>query len=122
MMPEITITVEPKINPPIISLENGEVKITQVVRRQLPDGRAWDTAEYTFWETMPEEQTQPLFDEKTGEQTGTETIPNPDTWYQLPKTHADNIRSLYDYISGELASVESSKITDKASVDQAVSK
>jgi sugar lactone lactonase YvrE len=115
-MPEITVNVTPQFDLPNITFdfEQDAVKVIENVRRTLPDGTVWDTKEYTFWETIPAEQTQPVYDPETGEQTGTEAIPNPDTWYQLPAAYAQGARDLYTYLISELQAREDAEIAAKA--------
>ena len=52
-------------------------------------GLSWQQQEATFWFQMPPEQ--PAYDEN-GVQIG--TTPNPDTWYQLPTTYANNLQQM----------------------------
>nr|MBN1228899.1 hypothetical protein [Anaerolineae bacterium] len=114
-MTAVTLNVTQQYDLPLITFdaEQNSVKVIQVVRWMLPDGNTWKTREYTFWETVPAPVTRPVYDEQ-GVQTGTEEVPNPDTWKLLPSAYALGARGLYDYLIGQVSPLEEAEILSMA--------
>jgi len=68
-------------------------KVTAEIVEADPTGAEVGTFEVTFWRNVPPEE--PVYDEE-GNQIG--TVPNPETWFDLPAARAAELVGLTDEI------------------------